>query len=256
MTRNGKTKKWSVLLSALGVVALTGGVSFAQVGNPTFTDSPSPFPYVHTGVGGSGTQLTGAQLVTFQGTMGSGNFFQQEFVNVDPDGSGPATPVPTIHTMLEGSSTGKAFVQESFVLMGPQRSPTTQNNTVAPVVAPPSHTQIAFRQSVTDNGFSSTAALDPGQDIHIHQRNLSPDPVNGQSGGLSFSNVDILPNRTGPNGAQRPTDPSCGTTPVFCTSIDQQVRVTDAANPNTVIFTQDMDFQTGAVGSPVIVQGP
>ncbi|MBI3803167.1 MAG: hypothetical protein HY282_05330 [Nitrospirae bacterium] len=252
MTRTGRAKKWSILLSALGIVSITGGIALAQVGTPTFTDNPSPFPYVHTGIGGSGTQLTGGQLVTVQGSMGSGNFFQQEFVNVDPDGSGPATPVPTIHTMLEGSSTGKAFVQESFVLMGPQRSPTTQNNTPAPIVAAPGNSQIAFRQSVTDAGFATTASLDPNQDIHIHQQLAGATPVNGQVGGLSFSNVDILPNKTGPNGQQHATDPSCGTTAVFCTSIDQQVKITDASN--AVIFTQDLDFTTG--GLPTIVQGP
>lgn len=253
MMRNGKTKIWSIVTSALGIVSITGGVALAQVGNPTFTDNPSPFPYVHTGVGGTGTQLTGAQLITFQGTMGSGTFFQQEFVNVDPDGpTGAATAVPAIHTMLEGASTGKSFVQESFVLMGDQRTPLIQNNTPAPIVPDPSHTQISFRQVVKDVGFSSTASLDPGQDIHIHQQNASPDPVNGQVGGLTFSNVDILPNRTGANGPQHTTDPSCGTTSVFCTTIDQQVKVTDAQN--TVIFTQDLDFTTG--GLPTIVQGP
>lgn len=249
--RNGKRNKWSIMMSALGIVSVASGVALAQVGNPTFTDNPSPFPYVHTGVGGSGTQLTGGQLITFQGTMGSGNFFQQEFVSIDPDGTGPAAPEPTIHTMLEGAGTGKAFVQESFVLLSGQRPPTVQNNTPSPIVPDPSHTQISFRQSVKDNGFSTTASLDPGQDIHIHQQNASPDPVNGQSGGLSFSNVDILPNRTGPNGPQHATDPACGTTATFCTTIDQQVRVTEGA---TVIFTQDMDFTTG--GLPTIVQGP
>lgn len=178
-------------MSAFGIVSIASGVALAQVGNPTFTDNPSPFPYVHTGVGGSGTQLTGGQLITFQGTMGSGNFFQQEFVNVDPDGPGGAGPEAAIHTMLEGASTGKAFVQESFVLLSGQRPPTIQNNTPSPIVPPPGHTQISFRQSVKDNGFSTTASLDPGQDIHIHQQNASPDPVNGQSGGLTFSNVDI-----------------------------------------------------------------
>ncbi|MDC4225636.1 MAG: hypothetical protein MPW15_15670 [Candidatus Manganitrophus sp.] len=133
--------------------------------------------------------------------MGSGNFFQQEFVNVDPDGPGGAGPEATIHTMLEGASPGKSFVQESFVLLSGQRPPTIQNNTPSPIVPPPSHTEISFRQSVKDNGFSTTASLDPGQDIHIHQQNASADPVNGQSGGLSFSNVNILPNRTGSNGA-------------------------------------------------------
>ncbi|NKE70891.1 hypothetical protein [Candidatus Manganitrophus noduliformans] len=249
--RNGKIKTWSIMMSALGIVSIASGVALAQVGNPTFTDNPSPFPYVHTGVGGSGTQLTGGQLITFQGTMGSGNFFQQEFVNIDPDGPGGAGPEAAIHTMLEGASTGKAFVQESFVLLSGQRPPTIQNNTPSPIVPPPGHTQISFRQSVKDNGFSTTASLDPGQDIHIHQQNASPDPVNGQSGGLTFSNVDILPNRTGPNGPQEGSDPSCGTTATFCTTIDQQVRVTEGA---TVIFTQDMDFTTG--GLPTIVQGP
>lgn len=249
--RNGKRNKWSIMMSALGIVSIASGVALAQVGAPTFTDNPSPFPFVHTGVGGSGTQLTGGQLITFQGTMGSGNFFQQEFVNVDPDGTGPAAPAPTIHTMLEAASTGKSFVQESFVLLSGQRPPTVQNNTPSPIVPPPSHTNISFRQSVKDNGFSTTASLDPGQDIHIRQQNASPDPVNGQSGGLAFSNVDILPNRTGPNGPQEAADPSCGTTAVFCTTVDQQVRVVDGT---TVIFTQDMDFTTG--GLPTIVQGP
>lgn len=249
--RNGKRNKWSIMMSALGIVSIASGVALAQVGAPTFTDNPSPFPYVHTGVGGSGTQLTGGQLITFQGTMGSGNFFQQTFVNVDPDGPGGAAASPAIHTMLEGASAGKSFVQESFVMLSGQRPPTVQNNTPSPIVAPPGHTQISFRQSVKDNGFSSTASLDPGQDIHIHQQNASPDPVNGQSGGLTFSNVDILPNRTGPNGPQHATDPSCGTTATFCTTIGQQVRVLEGA---TVIFTQDLDFTTG--GLPTIVQGP
>jgi hypothetical protein len=240
-----------IIAQVLGILCVSSGVALAQVGNPTFTDNPSPFPYVHTQAGGSGTQLTGGQLVTFQGTMGSGNFFQQEFVNIDPDGTGPAAPERTIHTMLEAASTGKSFVQESFVLMGEQRSPTVQNNTVAPIVSPPGHTQIAFRQSVKDAGFSTTASLDPGEDIHIHQQNASPDPVNGQTGGLTFSNVDILPNKTGPNGPQHADDPSCGTTATFCTTIDQQVRVVSGT---TVLFTQDTDFTTG--GSAVIVQGP
>ena len=252
MIRNGKAKKWSIIMSALGIVSFAGGVAFAQVGNPTFTDNPSPFPYVHTQAGGNGTQLTGGQLLTFQGTMGSGNFFLQEFVNVDPDGpGGPATPEAAIHTMLEAASTGKSFVQESFVLMGEQRSPTTQNNTVAPIVSPPSHTQISFRQSVKDAGFATTASLDPQEDIHIHQQNASPDPINGQTGGLTFSNVDILPNRTGPTGPQHASDPSCGTASTFCTTIDQQVRV---LNGTEVLFTQDLDFTTG--GLPLIVQGP
>lgn len=251
--RNGKSKTRSIILSALGIVSIASGVALAQVGAPPNfnTDNPSPFPYVHTGVGGSNTQLTGGQLITFQGTMGSGNFFQQEFVNVDPDGPGGAGPEATIHTMLEGASLGKSFVQESFVLLSGQRPPTIQNNTPSPIVPAPSHTEISFRQSVKDNGFSTTASLDPGQDIHIHQQNASADPVNGQSGGLSFSNVNILPNRTGPTGPQHPTDPSCGTTATFCTTIDQQVRVLEGS---TVIFTQDLDFTTG--GLPTIVQGP
>lgn len=240
-----------IIAQVLGILCVSSGVALAQVGNPTFTDNPSPFPYVHTQVGGTGTQLTGGQLITVQGTMGSGNFFQQEFVNVDPDGSGPDTAGPTIHTILEAASNGKSFIQESFVTMGPQRPPTTQNNTVAPDVADPSHTEISFRQSVKDAGFSTTASLDPLQDIHIHQQNASPDPVNGQTGGLTFSNVDILPNRTGPNGPQHATDPTCGTTATFCTTIDQQVKVVSGT---TVLFTQDTDFTTG--GSAVIVQGP
>jgi hypothetical protein len=240
-----------IIAQVLGILCISSGVALAQVGNPTFTDNPSPFPYVHTQAGGTGTQLTGGQLITFQGTMGSGNFFQQEFVNVDPDGAGGSGPVPTIHTMLEAASTGKSFIQESFVLMGAQRSPTTQNNTPAPIVAPPDHTSISFRQSVKDAGFSTTASLDPLQDIHIHQQNASPDPVNGQTGGLTFSNVDILPNRTGPTGPQHATDPSCGTTATFCTTIDQQVRVVSGTE---VLFTQDTDFTTG--GAAVIVQGP
>jgi hypothetical protein len=241
-----------IIAQVLGILCVSSGVALAQVGNPTFTDNPSPFPYVHTQAGGTGTQLTGGQLITVQGTMGSGNFFQQEFVNVDPDGSGPATPGPTIHTILEAASNGKSFIQESFVTMGPQRPPTTQNNTVAPIVAPPQHTSIAFRQSVKDTGFSTTASLDPGEDIHIHQQNqpTGADPV-GQTGGLAFSNVDILPNRTGPNGPQHATDPSCGTSATFCTTIDQQVRVVSGT---TVLFTQDMDFKTGEL--PTIVQGP
>ncbi len=252
--RNGKSNKWSIMMSALGIVSIASGVALAQVGAPPNfnTDNPSPFPYVHTGVNGSGTQLTGAQLITVQGTMGSGNFFQQEFVTVNPGGAGAG---PAIHTMLEGASIGKSFVQESFVMLNGQRPPTVQNNTPSPILSsPPDHTSISFRQSVKDNGFSTTASLDPLQDIHIHQQNASPDPVNGQSGGLSFSNVSILPNRTGPNGEQHATDPSCGTgagAPVFCTTIDQQVRVLQGA---TVIFTQDMDFTTG--GLPTIVQGP
>lgn len=250
MIRNGKTKIWSIMASAIGIVSIAGGVALAQTvgAPPNFnTDNPSPFPYVLPGVNGSGSQLTGGQLITEQGTMGTGTFFKQEFVNVNA-GSGTE---PAIHTMLEGSSTGKSFVQESFVLMGDQRSPTVQNNTVAPVTGPPSHTQISFRQSVTDAGFSTTASLDPFQDIHIHQQNASPDPVANQLGGLSFSNVSIRPNKTGPTGPQETGDPSCGTTATFCTTIDQQVKVLSGT---TVLFTQDLDFTTG--GLPTIVQGP
>lgn len=245
-----------IVTQVLGMLCISSGVALAQVGNPTFTDNPSPFPYVHTGVGGSGTLLTGGQLITVQGTIGSGNFFRQEFVKVDPDGPGTAAASPSIHTILEAASTGKSFVQESFVMLNGQRPPTTQNNTPSPILAnPPSHANISFRQSVTDAGFSTTASLDPDQDIHIHQQNASPDPVNGQSGGLSFSNIDILPNRTGPNGGvQEATDPSCGAgvgAPTFCTTIGQQVRVMSGTE---VLSTQDTEFTTG--GSAIIVQGP
>lgn len=246
-----KSKKW-LFVHLLGML-LIGRAASAQVGNPTFTDNPSPFPYTHSGVGGSGTALLGGQLVTFQGSAGSGNFFLQEFVNVDPDGTGPDPAQPAIHTVLESSSgTDKSFLQESFVLMGAQRTPATQNNTPSPIVAAPSHTQIAFRQSVKDTNFSSTASLDPGQDIHIHQRVASPTAENGQVGGLSFSNVDILPNKTGPSGQQHATDPSCGITALFCTTIDQQVKMVDQAG--ATIFSQDADFMTG--GTVTLVQGP
>lgn len=246
-----KSKRW-LIFYIFGIIFVSR-VAFAQVGNPPFADNPSPFPYMHTQLGGSGTQLLGGQLITFQGSMGSGNFFLQEFVNVDPDGSGPLTAQPTIHTVLEATTgVDKSFLQESFVLMGNQRTPTTQDNTLSPIVAAPSHTQIAFRQSVKDTNFSSTGSIDPGQDIHIRQQVASPTAENGQVGGLTFSNVDILPNRTGPFGAQTPTDPSCGTTAVFCTTIDQQVKVVDTAG--AVLFSQDADFTTG--GTVTLVQGP
>src|SRR5579884_548267 len=254
MMRNGKAKIWSIVASAVGIVSIAGGVALAQVGGssvgaPTFTDNPSPFPYVHTGVGGTGTQLTGGQLITFQGTMGSGDFFQQEFVTINSQ--------PTIHTMLEGNTgTTNKFVQESFVLMGAQRTPLVQNNTPAPILpAPPANSQIAFRQVVQDSGFSSTASLEPGADIHIHQQVAGVDTTNNQSGGLSFSNIDILPNKTGPNGAANPGGPSCGTTPVFCTTVSQQVSV---AQGSTVLFSQNLDFTSGPTGVnlPTIVQGP
>lgn len=250
MIRNGKTKIWSIVTSALGIVSIAGGVALAQVGNGTFTDNPSPFPYVHTGVGGSGSPLIGGQLVTFQGTMGSGDFFQQEFITVNSQ--------PTIHTILEGNTgINSKFVQESFVSMGAQRLPTVQNNTPAPVLAAaPANAQIAFRQSVKDNGFSSTASLDPGEDIHIHQQVAGVDAINGQSGGLSFTNIDILPNKTGPNGASNPGGPSCGTTPTFCTTVSQEVKILDSSN--NLLFSQNLDFTTGpnGINLPTIVQGP
>jgi hypothetical protein len=138
--------------------------------------------------------------------------------------------------------------------MGEQRSPTIQNNTPAPIVGPPGHNSIAFRQSVKDVDFSSTASLDPGQNIHIHQQvaSLNPTPENGQIGGLAFSNIDIIPNRTAQNALNpHATDPTCGTATVFCTTLDQQVRVQE----NGVdVFVQDADFTTGV--AITLVQGP
>ncbi len=246
------SKRNIALLLMMVVIGLTGGVGFAQVTNP-FPDNPSPFPYSHNQLGGTGGTTTGGQLVTFQGSMGSGTFFLQEFINFDADGGGPSTTQPTIHTILESASGDKVFLQESFVQMGQQRSPTTQNNTPSPVLAAPGHSNIAFRQSVKDTNFSSVTSLDPGQNIYIHDRVASPNPENGQIGGLSFANVDIVPNRTSTSAAgTTPTDQACGTTTVFCTTVDQQVRVLDAAG--NVTFSQDADFVTG--GTVTLVQGP
>ncbi|MFQ5587201.1 MAG: hypothetical protein ACE5F7_00035 [Nitrospiria bacterium] len=240
-------RKGGLLLLVIGMLITSGvGQAEAQVGAPTFTDNPSPFPFVHSGVGGSGVPLSG-QLVTTEGVMGSGSFFVQEFVNVTIGGAA-APPQLAIHSVLEASQIGTSFIQESFVLMGSQRSPTTQNNTTSPVTPPPSQTSIAFRQSLTGPGFSTTSSLDPGQDIHIHQQVDGGAAVAGQAGGLSFTNVDILPNFVVKG--QEATDPSCGTTSPFCTTISQEVKVTDALG--ATVFSQNMDFTTG--GSPTIVQ--
>lgn len=246
-------KKGIIALSMVIGVGLTAGVGFAQT-NP-FPDNPSPFPYTHRDLGGTGGQLGGGQLVTFQGAPGSGNFFFQEFVNVDPDGAGSQLPQLSIHTVLESATGSKAFLQESFVLMGDQRSPVTQDNTPSPITLTPGHSNIAFRQSVKDTNFSSLASLDPGQNIHIGQRLASPTAENGQVGGLSFSNVDIMPNRGNVSNSSETVGITCGTgstAPIFCTTIDQQVKVLDPSG--AVTFSQDADFVTG--GTVTLVQGP
>ncbi len=237
-------KKASFFLFITGILMTAGiGMAEAQVGTPSFTDNPSPFPFVHSGVDGSGVPLSGT-LVTSEGSIGSGSFFTQEFVNVDI-GAGPQL---AIHSVLEASAIGTSFIQEAFVLMGSQRSPTNQNNTTSPVVPAPNQTSIAFRQTMTGPGFSTTSSLDPGQDIHIHQQVDGSAAVSGQAGGLSFTNVDILPNFVVKG--QESTDPSCGATASFCTTISQEVDVVDGGG--ATIFSQNMDFTTG--GLPVIVQ--
>ncbi len=239
-------KKGIIFLLISGVLIASGyGKSEAQVGAPSFSDNPSPFPFVHSGIDGSGVPLSG-QLVVSEGTMGSGSFFTQEFVNIDV-GSGPELAV---HSVMEASAVGSSFIQESFVLMGSQRSPTNQNNTTAPVTPAPAQTSISFRQTLSGPGFSTTSSLDPGQDIHIHQQVDGSAAISGQAGGLSFTNVDILPNFTVKG--QEVTDPSCGATASFCTTISQEVNVVDGLGVS--VFSQNMDFTTG--GSPVIVQGP
>lgn len=243
-----KNKTGTAFILALGIMCLSTGLALAQatganVGKAGFTDNPSPFPFVHSGLGGSGTLLSGGQLITSTGTMGSGDFFMQEFVNVN---GGQLA----IHSILESTpvANGPSFVQEDFVLMGSQRSPVNQNNTVTPTQGlPPSHGNIAFRQLVTDAGFSTTGSLDPGQDIHIHQQVASSTAVVGQTGGLTFSNVDILPNKVTKPGDD-PGNPSCGNTAAFCTTLAQEVRQADGS------FTQNINFTTGS--NPTIIQNP
>jgi hypothetical protein len=247
-------KKGILALSMVVGVGLMAGVGFAQT-NP-FPDNPSPFPYTHKDLGGTGGQLGGGQLVTFQGTQGSGNFFFQEFVNVDPDGVGGQAPQLSIHTVLESVAGSNAFLQESFVMMGDQRSPVTQDNSPSPITLTPGHTNIAFRQSVKDTNFSSLASLDPLQNIHISQKLASPTAENGQVGGLTFSNVDIMPNRGNASNSTETVGITCGTgstAPIFCTTISQEVKVLDPVT-GANNFSQTADFVTG--GTVKLVQGP
>src|SRR5581483_2315791 len=160
-------------------------------------------------------------------------------------------------TVLESATGSNAFLQESFVLMGGQRSPVTQDNSPSPITPAPSHQNIAFRQSVKDTNFSSLSSLDPGQNIHISQQVASPTAVNGQVGGLTYSNVTIMPNLGNVSNSTEPSSlGTCGTgstAPIFCTTISQEVKVLDpVTGANT--FSQNADFVTG--GTVNLVQGP
>ncbi len=239
-------RKGGLLILMLGIFITAGlGVAGAQ----NFADNPSPFPFV-SGPDGTGVQLSGV-LVSEEGALGTGSFFRQEFVTLNV-GAGNEL---FIHDIMEDGAVGSGneFLQESFVAMGNQRNPfTNQTNTSMPAPTAPGFTQISFRQTLVAGGLTMNSSLDRGEEILIDQT-LTGIPTGTQEPGTAASTIRIAQNG-GPGGTGLGALPTCAGGSVFCTTINQTVDVQSGGVGSVSVFNQNMTFTTG--GSPVITQIP